>query len=299
MLKQFRILLAPLALLAIASCATAQTVTLAPYGREVVALPVTGAQPPVGGEGLLQKDARFGTIVRNVTQPTLTAYLPDPKIATGAAVIVAPGGGFHMLSIENEGTAVAEWLNSIGVAAFVLRYRLIETDDGFGMTLMRRLVNRKELDMAVAPVRPLVTADGEAAMRAVRANARRWHVEADRVGMVGFSAGGAVTVWTMQQGNAATRPDFAAAIYPGLLPDPIIAPAKAPPLFVAVAKDDGLASGDSARLAKAWTDAGAKAELIVYPSGGHGFGMAPTGKPTDAWLAAFRNWLDQQGALKK
>lgn len=284
--------------LLLTACVSSPPESVLADGHTVYVLPGFGAADP-SAEGTLQNDARFGRIVRNVTQPTLTAYLPDPAIATGASVIVAPGGGFHMLSIENEGTAVAEWLNSMGVAAFVLRYRLIETGDDFPMVLLSRLTNRKALDAAVAPVRPLATADGEAAIRMVRENATQWGLSKNRVGMIGFSAGGAVLEWGLETGDAASRPDFAAAIYPGLLPDPITVPADAPPLLVIVANDDALAHGDSVRLAKAWGDAKAQVDLVTYPSGGHGFGMAPSDKPTDAWRERYKDWLGQQGALKK
>lgn len=289
-----RMILAALAM-SLAACTAAPQVAHLPAEGEVIVLPVASVEG--GGEGVVADDPRFGRVVRNVGQPTLTAYLPDPAKATGASVIVAPGGGFHMLSIENEGTAVATWLRDQGVAAFVLRYRLVQTGDDFGMVLMRRLMNRAELDAAVASVLPLAAADGEAAVAYVRAHAAGWGLKPDRVGIVGFSAGGAVTVFGLQDGAAADRPDFAAAIYPGLLPDPVVVPANAPPLFVAVADDDALARGDSGRLADAWKAKGATVEFATYPVGGHGFGMKPTGKSTDAWLERFRVWLRAQGVV--
>jgi acetyl esterase/lipase len=243
--------------------------------------------------------APFGTIVRNVSEPTLTVYLPDPARANGTAVIVAPGGGFHMLSIENEGTAVAKWLADHGVAAFVLRYRLLPTGGDFPLSLFRYLGDLPALKAKVEPLRPLDTADGEAAVRHVRANAERFGVHADRVGMMGFSAGGAVTLWTMLAGHADSRPDFAATIYPGLLPDTITAPAGAPPLFLLVAEDDKLARADSVRLDAAWRAAGAKSQLITFASGGHGFGMAKVGKPTDGWIEKMGSWMQSLGVLGK
>ncbi len=252
-----------------------------------------------GRPEITESRAPFGTIVRNVSEPTLTVYLPDPAIATGTGVIVAPGGGFHMLSIENEGVAVARWLNSMGVAAFVLRYRLLQTGDDFVPLFFRRLTNLPELVAAVAPLQPLSTADGEAAVRYVRDHAAHFGLKANHVGLMGFSAGGAVTVWTVSAGHAASRPDFAAAIYPGLLPDPIVVPKKAPPLFVLVADDDTIARDDSARLDAAWRAAGAKSALVTFPNGGHGFGMAPTNKPTDAWTGRMRDWMQGLGVLTK
>jgi len=202
-------------------------------------------------------------------------------------VLVVPGGGHSLLVTTTEGDAVAKWLNERGVAAFVLRYRLIRTGDDFGLVLLRHLGNLPGLKAAVEPLRPLATADGEQAVRFVRAHAARYGVKPDRVGLMGFSAGGAVTVWTLLAGHAGSRPDFAAAIYPGLLPDPIAAPAKAPPLFVAVADDDKLARTDSARLDAAWRAAGAKSEFLTFPKGGHGFGMRKQNLPTDQWIDRF------------
>jgi acetyl esterase/lipase len=285
---QMRSLLVVLALLSVTASGDAQEVVRLRAGAPVTPQPeVTETRFP------------FGKIVRNVSDASLTAYLPDPKIATGTAVIVAPGGGFHMLSIENEGVAVARWLNGMGITAFVLKYRLVQTDDGFVPHFFRLLTHLPELATAVEPLRPAATADGEDAVRYVRKNAKRFGVKPNRVGMMGFSAGGAVTVWTMLADHPASRPDFAATIYPGLLPDPIVAPKKAPPLFVLVADDDTIARGDSGRLEAAWRASGASTAFVTYPKGGHGFGMEPKGKPTDQWTARMRTWLQSQGALTK
>jgi len=241
----------------------------------------------------------FGTIVRNVSDATLTAYVPEKGKSNGTAVIVAPGGAFLMLSIENEGEAVAKWLNSLGVTAFVFKYRLLETGVDFPLQMMRYLGNLGALRTAVEPLRPLVTADGGNAVKWVRKNAGRYGIKSDRVGLMGFSAGGAVTVWTLAASKPASRPDFAIAIYPGLLPDPITVPKKAPPLFVAVAKDDKLAHDDSIRLATAWQKAGARSTIITYENGGHGFGMKKSGKASDAWTGALADWMHNQGLVGK
>jgi acetyl esterase/lipase len=241
----------------------------------------------------------LGEIVRNVARPTLEVYLPDPRLATGAAMIVAPGGGFHMLTIANEGRDVARWLNSLGVAAFVLKYRLLPTGDDFPGPLFAMLAHPETMSAAVAPLRPLDTADGEQAVRLVRANARKWRIAPKRVGMMGFSAGGAVTVWTILQNHRDSRPDLAMAIYPGALPDTLDVPAAAPPLFVLVAEDDRLAGPDSKRLAAAWQARGVASELQLYPTGGHGFGIAKRGKPTDDWPTRAEAWLRGQGWLNR
>lgn len=268
------------------------------------AIPLWPQGAPGGGLTWTKPEAEtsgppFGRIVRNVAQPSLEVFLPDPKLATGSAVIVAPGGGFHMLSIANEGRDVARWLNSLGIAAFVLKYRLLPTGDDFPMPLIRLLTKPENLPEAVAPIHPLAAADGEQAVRLVRSRAREWGIRPDRIGMMGFSAGGAVTVWTILADHADSRPDLAMAIYPGALPAEIAAPAKAPPLFVLVADDDRLSAGDSKRLDAAWKARGLPTELTVYPSGGHGFGMAKAGKPTDDWTAKTEAWLRARGWLTK
>ncbi|WP_287458717.1 alpha/beta hydrolase [Sphingomonas sp.] len=257
-----------------------------------------------GSMGAMQPEttatkAPYGRITRNVSDPTLTVFAPDPKIATGTAVIVAPGGGFHMLSIENEGDGVAKWLNSLGITAFVLRYRLLPTNDNFGMVLFGRLMNRKSLVQAITPLRPLATADGAEAVRYVRANAAKYGVKPDRIGMMGFSAGGAVTVWTVMAAKAASRPDFVVTMYPGVVGDAFNVPAKAPPLLAMAAKDDPLVGTDPVRVVDAWKAAGAEASLITFANGGHGFGIAKSGKASDAWTGQAQAWFAAKGLLRK
>lgn len=285
----------------LAAIAALALVALMPVAAPASAQEVVRLWPgePAASPGIRETRAPFGTIVRNVEDATLTVHRPDPGKANGTAVIVAPGGAFHMLSIENEGEAVAQWLNGLGVTAFVLRYRLVETGADFPLVMLRHMTNLPGLARAVEPLRPLAAADGEQAVRHVRANAARYGVKPDRIGLMGFSAGGAVTVWTMLANKADARPDFAAAIYPGLLPDPIAAPGKAPPLFVAVADDDKLSRADSARLDAAWRAAGARSELVTFPAGGHGFGMKRQDKPSDAWTGRMQAWMNAQGVLGK
>lgn len=276
-MRLFALIAGTLAIAAIPACA-----------QEVFRL---SSDPVPATSAEVHETGPFGTIVRNVSDATLTAYVPEAGKANGTAVIIAPGGAFHMLSIENEGEAVAKWLNGIGVTAFVLKYRLLETGADFPLSLMRYLADLGALRTAVEPLRPLATADGEEAVAWVRAHAARYGVKPDRVGLMGFSAGGAVTVWTLLADKAESRPDFAIAIYPGLLPETIAVPKDAPPLFVAVADDDTLAHDDSVRLAAAWNKAGAPAKLVTFADGGHGFGMKRSGKASDAWTQNTENWL--------
>lgn len=287
----FRIL-APLALFAGSVTAHAQeTIRLWPNGAP-------GSMGPMQAETTADKKP-YGLITRNVSEPTLTVFRPDPKIANGTAVIVAPGGGFHLLSIGNEGDGVARWLNSQGITAFVLRYRLLPTGDDFGMVMIRRLMNFKSLEAAIVPLRPLATADGEEAMRYVRAHAAKYGVKPGRIGMMGFSAGGAVTMWTVLGNKPASRPDFIVAMYPGLVGNPLTVPAKAPPLLAMVAEDDPIVRPEAGRLVDAWKAAGADATLVTFPKGGHGFGITKSGKASDAWPEHAKKWFQAKGLLNK
>jgi acetyl esterase/lipase len=267
---------------------------------EVVPLWPQGAPATIANPSPESVEVRkpYGEIVRNVSQPSLSVYPADPARTNGAAVIVAPGGGFHMLSWVNEGTDVARWLNGLGFTVFVLKYRLTPTGDDFQRQLLGMLISPSRMQEVVASVRPAATADGEQAVRLVRRDAARWGVSPQRIGMMGFSAGGAVSVWTMLQGKAESRPDFAMAIYPGALPEAVDPPAGAPPLFVLAAEDDRLAADGSRKLAAAWKAAGAPVAMKLYPKGGHGFGMAKTGAETDGWTGEAEAWLKAQGVLR-
>jgi len=249
----------------------------------------TLAPPPIGIR-----------VVRNVTQPTLTAFLPDRAAAPGAAVIVCPGGAFHFLAIEHEGTQVARWLNARGVAAFVLRYRLIETpvdDDILSQQMHQNLTDRDRFGQLMQGLRPLIIADGLQAVKLVRRRAAEWGVASDRAGILGFSAGGYVTTGVALEYDADSRPDFAAPIYSSPY-EGISVPADAPPLFIAAAHDDAFAASASVPLYSAWSTAGRSAELHIYSKGGHGFGMRKQGLPADHWIDHFGDWLQVQGVLE-
>ena len=248
---------------------------------------------------------RFNTrVVYNVSAPTLTAYLPDPSVATGTAVVVAPGGAFHTLSIDSEGIDVAKWLAAKGIAAFVLKYRVVRslTDDPVG-ELMGKMQDFKKLDEENAPVVPLSIADGKRAMEYVRSHAAQFGLRTDRIGLMGFSAGGTVTMGVGFDYTAASRPDFLAPIYPYLGTGAIAkqtVPVDAPPLFVCAATDDQLKlAPHSTKLYNDWIAAGKSAELHMYLKGGHGFGMRKQNLPTDTWIDRFGEWLALSGFLTK
>ena len=236
-------------------------------------------------------------VIRNVAQPTLTAYRPSAPVATGAAVIVCPGGAFHFLSIDMEGTDVARWLNARGVAAFVLKYRLIRTGEDFPAQVRETLADRNRMAGLMKRLTPLVLADGQQAVRVVRRRAAEWGLAPERIGMIGFSAGGMVTESVALQHDADSRPDYAAVIYDAGEGGPPV-PADAPPLFVLCADDDLMASPKSVRLYSDWKAAGHPVELHIYSKGGHGFGMTKQGLPTDGWIERFGDWLQMQGLLE-
>ncbi len=240
-------------------------------------------------------------VVTNVAQPTLTAYLPEAAKANGTAVIVAPGGGFHALSINSEGVDVAKWLAERGVAAFVLKYRLVPTGEDGVKEMMEKAANRQKFDADNAAVVPLAIADGIAAVAYVRKHAAEFGIAPNRIGLMGFSAGGTVTAGTLFNCTAESRPDFAAPIYAylGALKE-TAAPKDAPPLFVVAASDDQLGlAPDSVSLYSKWLAAKKPAELHLYSKGGHGFGMKKQNLPSDQWIDRFGDWLGLQGLLKK
>lgn len=240
--------------------------------------------------------------IYNVSQPTLTAYLPKPELATGTAVIVAPGGAFHILSIDNEGIEVAKWLNSKGVAAFVLKYRLVRSlTDNPVAELMPKMQDFKKLDEENAPVVEMAVADGKKAIEYVRTHAKELDILPNRIGIMGFSAGGTLSLGVGLSYTAANRPDFIAPIYPKTdVFGGINVPADAPPAWICAASDDQLGFAPHATaLYNAWIAAKKTAELHMYQKGGHGFGMNKQKIPTDTWYERFGEWMKLQGYLKK
>ena len=207
-----------------------------------------------------------GTIVFGVTEPTLTAYLPEKSKATGTGVIIAPGGAFVALAIDVEGTEVARWLNERGIAAFVLKYRIMEKK-GEGLP--------KDMDFDAASKYGI--ADGIQAIKLVRQHSAEWGVVPDRVVFLGFSAGAMVTSGMLLQEDPALRPNYAAPIYGapfGVMPK---IPAKLPPVFMAWAQDDPLVLAPVTKFYNALMKAGHKPEAHIYATGGHGFGMRDAG----------------------
>ena len=230
----------------------------------------------------------------NVSEPVLLHY-PAPKDkANGTSIIVAPGGAFHILSIDNEGIRVAEWLNSLGIEAFVLKYRLVksETDNPFA-ALIPLMNNKDKLDSINAPVVELAKNDGIAAMKYVRTHASKLGLDPGKIGFMGFSAGGTVTMSVMLSAAEEWKPDFIAPIY--LYKKAVLGkdmPKKETPIFIAVATDDGLGLlPHSIELYQEWVAAKQPTELHAFEKGDHGFGFAPKGTTSDMWTQNFENWL--------
>lgn len=261
----------------------------------------TGALP--GATAAESWHSQYGSVfARNVTVATLTPFLPDPAKATGAAVIVAPGGGFRTLSMENEGWQVAQALADKGVAAFVLKYRLNQTPadmPGFERSMTEMFANtarnpRPNPEQAIAGLAPQI-ADSRAAFALVRKRAAEWHVDPDRIGMVGFSAGAMLTMATTLAGQDA-RPAFIGTIYGSLAP--VTVPADAPPLFVALAADDPFFANGGFGLIESWRTAKRPVEFHLYEQGGHGFGMYQKTTTSTGWFDAFARWMGMHGLLK-
>ena len=272
----------------------------APAARTAEAIRLWPGVAP-GSEGCTQQeawstDAEGDVKVRNVVVPTLTPVLPDPAVANGTAMIVAPGGGFFMLSWAAEGTRAAEWLCARGVTCFVLKYRLVDTgptEQDFAVYLgsvalrLSTLGSAFDEDPSWQESAALGEADGVRAMEVVRAGAAAWNVRPDRVGFLGFSAGAYVATHAAAAPSA--RPDFVAAIYGGRAASPV-AP-DAPPLFTLVAADDPICYHACLGTHAAWRAAGRPAELHVYERGGHGFGMNRRGLPVDTWIDRLGDWM--------
>jgi acetyl esterase/lipase len=233
-------------------------------------------------------------VVASVHQPSLTVYLPAPGRATGAGVIVMPGGGHRELWVDHEGHAVAQWLADHGIAAFVLKYRLA----------------REEGSTYQVEVEPLQ--DAQRALRLVRSHGAEWNVDPDRVGVIGFSAGGELAALVSRRHDAGRadaadpverlgcKPAFQGLIYPGN--SGTIAPAKdSPPAFLACGYGDRADISEGlAKVYLLFKQAGVPAELHIYAGAGHGFGLRASNKsPSATWIDRFADWLADRGMLKQ
>jgi acetyl esterase/lipase len=292
--KLFPLLLLPLALAsapAHAAPATPQVVYLWPSGAATLQganeKEITAPPDPRPGQPITQ--------IRNVHNPSIEVHLPPPDKATGVAMIVAPGGGHRQLVWATEGTEVADWLNQLGIAALILKYRLAQTP-GYHYTVEGEALQ-----------------DTLRAIRIVRARAREWKVNPARVGIIGFSAGGALAALAdirFDMGHASAsdpidhqscRPDFVALVYAGWAPMDITAPKDAAPAFLTSAgSDDAFHARQTVEFYNSLFRVGVPAELHIYAHGGHGGGLhSRKGIPFGTWQVRLQEWLIDLGVLKK
>jgi acetyl esterase/lipase len=259
------------------------------------AAPGAPANPPAEADTTTAKDNLIAgkPVVRlgNVSVPTLTLYEPKGK-GTGAAVVVFPGGGYRILAIDLEGTEVCDWLNASGIACVLLKYRVPETGP--------------------YPTSPAALQDAQRALGVVRLHADEWKIDPNRIGVLGFSAGGhlAAAISTHfdqrlydaidEADKLSCRPDFAVVVYPGYLaladkdfaPNPDLHPTAAtPPTFIVQAEDDPVHIENATVYFMALKNAKVPAELHIYAEGGHGYGLRRTALPVTAWPQSVETWL--------
>ncbi|SIQ39451.1 alpha/beta hydrolase [Maribacter ulvicola] len=235
-------------------------------------------------------------VITNVSVPRLEVFEADTP--NGTSVIVAPGGGLYGLSIESEGRAVAKWLNKKGITAFVLKYRLVPTGiDGIKEITDEGATNPTKIGERVTPVLPLSIADGLSAVSYVRANADVMKLDPNKIGFMGFSAGGAVTMGVTFNYTEATRPNFIVPVYPWMtVVGEYTVPKDAPPMLVICASDDPLElAKPSADLYSAWLTNRKNTGMHMYAKGGHGFGMKAQNLPSDNWISRFYEWALTEG----
>jgi dienelactone hydrolase len=272
-------------------------------GSETWTLPETTTTSPAGDR-----------TITNVSDPTVTVFLPPPASATGTAVVVAPGGALRLLGWDNEGVKVAEWLNARGIAALVLKYRTLQTPAGSGrgrgapagppapgrggavapprveMEIRNGNANPEPDDRGLREVLQMGIADAQQALRLARRNAAIWRIDPARVGIMGFSAGGGIAVGTALAEKSDASPDFLISLYGPSLQD-VIVPAHAPPLFIAVGATHFNVTNGCLALFAAWKAAGKPAEIHIYDQVSAGFGMTKRGLPVDTWSDRLFEWM--------
>jgi acetyl esterase/lipase len=225
-------------------------------------------------------------IITNVTIPTFTVFRPTRVRSTGTAMVIVPGGAFRALPWDLDGLETAHWLTARGITAFVLKYRVRPPSHG---TPPDRTF--EDFGKRTKAARELAVADAEQSMRVIRANAGRFGIATDRIGMIGFSAGAMTAAIVADDRDPAARPDFVASLYGAVFSD--VGPlTTAAPIFLVAAQDDTEAPAmRSVEIFERWTAAKRPAELHLYERGGHGFAFRPHGLPSDQWPAEFEAWL--------
>ena len=244
----------------------------------------------------------IGRIIMDVSTPSLTVYTPEKP--NGTAVIIAPGGAFHALAFDHEGTEVAKRLNAKGITAFVLKYRLVHDDPAHPENSIGNLMatgNFKKLDSLNASVIPLALQDGITAVKYVRQHASEYKIDPNKIGFMGFSAGATLTMSVVYSASDDSRPNFIAPIY--AYENAVIGttvPSVRTPIFIAAASDDDLGfATHSVHIYLKWLAAKQPAELHMYEKGKHGFGTKKQDLPVDSWMERFFDWLQKQELTKK
>lgn len=285
------------------AAAFSQAVAAAPFQWPVaplIARPAEAGAIPLydrlapGAQAETWTQAPTGREVRNVTLPILLPVLPAGGKANGTAVIVAPGGGFLGLAIDNEGFEVARRLAAEGVSAFVLKYRVYPTtvDPARFAADMDRIIAKGD----PAPVNSASLEDGRRAVQLLRQRAPEWGIRPDRIGLVGFSAGAILSLRTSTDADVRARPDFAGIIYGPVTAEAV--PAGVPPAFIALAANDEIFAHGDYGLIGAWQKAGAPVEFHLYGDGHHAFGMKQHGTTSDLWFGQFLAWMRMRGLLR-
>ncbi len=283
------------------------TITITNYAQNKVVQIYEGAVPGTENwnweEGIQEGSSWRTQVVYNVAKPSLTIFAPDPAMANGTSVIICPGGGFVALSMGNEGYDVAKWLVKKGITCFVLKYRLahINTTDAvkyFNDAIHNR--DEEKLKNQQSAI-PYSIADGKAAIKYVRAHAADYNINPDKIGILGFSAGGTVAASAAFNYTPANKPNFVAPIY-AYFPKEMQGKVEndAPALFIAVAANDPLnLQPHSVDLFSTWNNSKKDAELHVFNQGGHGFGMRVQQTTSDTLIERFAEWMISQKLLKK
>lgn len=271
-------------------------------------LPGVGPEITFIGPGIFGPET---VMLRNISEPSLTVFAPDPAKANGTGVIVCPGGGWRVLAWEQEGINPARWLAGRGYTAFLLKYRLLGTpldpaEFAGGMAARRagmpavipgvkapRALADGLPDESIPRAREIAADDGRRAVEIVRERAAEWGIQRDRIGMVGFSAG-AFLATDLAMDPRGKPLAFVVPIYGGETQGRPV-PADAPPLFTVVAQDDRSVFRVVEGLYADWSSADRPAELHIFTRGGHGFGVSKRGLPVDRWTDLLGNWLTDQG----
>jgi acetyl esterase/lipase len=255
--------------------------------QETILLHTAGKPDPAAPPERTEERGKGGVIDRsitNVSQPAVTVYLPAREKATGTGIVICPGGGYQHLAIDKEGHDIARWLNTIGIAGIVLKYRL-----------PGRMPRAQQADLRqVADFVRVAMEDAEAAVRLTRENAMKWNLKAGAIGMMGFSAGGHLGAMMGMLAPADSRPDFLILGYPAI-PAALQVTSSTPRTFLVAADDDTTvnAADNAGRFYAALKAAKVPSELHVYSSGGHGFGIIQSGKTSAAWPGALVAWLKE------